>query len=573
MEVIKTDIVVLGSGLAGLRAAIEVARASKEKKNISLISKVQVMRSHSVAPEGGAAAAMMPGDSFERHAKDTIIGGDYLNDQDAVMDFVKEAPGEIIQLDHWGMPWYRDKEGAAVSRMFGAHTFPRTFFSFDRTGFFMMKTLYDTVLKYDNVDIYHETFAVDIVVIDGKFRGILTLERLTGNFILFIAKSLIIATGGVGRLYPYCTYSHTVTGDGLAMAYRSGVELRDMEFLQWLPTTLVPQGIPATEALRGEGAILYNKDGERFMKRYAPERMEMAARDVVVRAMYSEVLEGRGIVGPRGFKSLLIDVSPVGEEKLKNIYATFLENSRKFLHIDPLSEQVPVFPAFHYSMGAINIRNRETTSTSIDGIFASGEAANEGLHGANRLGSNSLTSCLVTGKWSGIGALRYCERQKGNNSDGEVIKAADSLLMEFFGLVKNERGDNSIYSVREAMQNNMEKNVGVFRTEESLNSAVNEIEKLKKKLRSLNVRDTSSTYNLEWINAKELQNMLDLCLVIAQSARFRKESRGAHFRVDYPNRDDEQFLAHTIARNVGGTAELSKESVVITNWKPGDRNY
>ncbi|MEM3488489.1 MAG: FAD-binding protein [Nitrososphaerota archaeon] len=573
METIRSDVIVLGSGIAGLRAAIEIAKESNETVSVTLISKVQVMRSHSVAPEGGAAAVMSEGDSFDRHAEDTIIGGDYLNDQDAVEEFVREAPNEIIQLEHWGMPWYRDENGKAITRMFGAHTYPRTFFAYDRTGFFLMKTLYDTLLKYKNVEIYQETFAIDIINIDGKFGGVLALERTKGNMILFIAKALILATGGVGRMYPYSTYSHTVTGDGLAMAYRSGVTLRDMEFLQWLPTTLVPQGIPATEALRGHGAIMTNGDGERFMKKYAPDRMEMAPRDIVTRAMYKEVLEGRGVEGPRSMKCVLLDARPVGKDRLESIYKTFLENSRKFQGIDPISEPVPVFPAFHYSMGGIDITDPLKTTTNIDGIFAAGEAANEGLHGANRLGSNSLSSCLVTGKWSGRSAIDYIKKKVNSKDENAIINRAMKLEDDFYSLIRNENGNSNVYSIRKKLQNNMEKNVGVFRDEKSLKNAIVAINELKNELSDIYVSDRSATYNLEWVNLQELKNMIDLSYVIAYSALSRKESRGSHYRIDYPNRDDINFLVHTIAQKNGNDVKITTKPVRITKWKPGERRY
>jgi len=573
MEIIKSDIIVMGTGFAGLRAAIEIARKSKERLDVSLISKVQVMRSHSVAPEGGMAAAMMEGDSFDRHARDTIIGGDYLNDQDAVEAFVREAPKEVIQLDHWGVPWARDDEGNLVTRRFGGHSFPRTFYAYDRTGFFLMKTLYDTLLKYKNIDIYHETFAIDIINVEGKFGGVLTFDRIKGETILFLAKALIIATGGVGRLYPYCTYSHTVTGDGLAMAYRSGVKLKDMEFLQWLPTTIVPSGIPATEALRGHGAILLNKNGERFMKKYAPEWMEMAPRDVVTRAMYKEVLEGRGIEGPRGMPALLIDITSVGEEKLKTIYKTFVENVRKIQGIDPLNEPVMVFPAFHYSMGGIDIEDPIKSNTNIAGIFAAGEVANHGIHGANRLGSNSIASCPVTGKWAGASAVEYAVSKSNMENENDIIERAKKLENEFYDIVKREHGDFSVYDLRKELQNTMDKHVGVFRDEKSLTEGITTIRHLKEEFKGIQVNDTSASYNLEWINAAELRNLLDLSLVIAYSALFRKESRGAHYRVDYPFRDDRNFLVHTIAQRSGDDVVISTKPVKITKWQPGERKY
>lgn len=573
LEIVTTDVIILGSGIAGLRAAIEFDRLAKGKYEVSIISKVQVMRSHSVAPEGGAAAVLKPTDSFEQHAYDTIKGSDFLADQDAVESFVREAPKEIIQLDRWGMPWTRDEKGNLEARSFGAHEIPRTFFGYDRTGFFLMKTLYDRVLRGYNIRLYHEFFATAIIQTNNKFKALIALDRASGKFYLFKAKALIIATGGVGRLYKYSTYSHTVTGDGLAMAYRAGIPLKDMEFIQWLPTTLVPYGIPATEALRGHGAILLNSKGQRFMKKYAPNKLELAARDIVTRAILTEIMEGRGVKGPRGIHTVLLDARPVGEDRLKTIYKTFRENSLQFLDKDPIEEPVPVLPAMHYSMGGIHVIGT-SMSTLVKGIFAAGEAANVSLHGANRLGSNSLPACLVTGKWAGISAFNYVEKEPSIQlgvKDFENVVINE--LNRSYSIIKRESGDFTIYEVRDKLQGLMDEKVGVFRSEDKLLEALREIENLGENARKIYIRDHGAPYNLEWIHIHELYNLLELAKVITLSAINRRESRGAHYRTDFPYRDDRNFLKHTLITYRKDEPLVEYIPVNITKWKPAEREY
>ncbi|ABP95277.1 MULTISPECIES: FAD-binding protein [Metallosphaera] len=570
-EVITTDLIVLGSGLAGLRSAIEFDKLSGGKYEVSVLSKVQVMRSHSVAPEGGAAAVMQVGDSFEQHAYDTVKGSDFLADQDAVEQFVVDAPQEILQLEHWGMPWARDSEGNLLARAFGAHEVPRTYFAYDRTGFFLMKTLYDRALGGNNIKFYHEYFATAIIHDGSRFRGLLAMDRATGNFYLFKGKALIMATGGIGRIYKYVTYSHTVTGDGLAIAYRAGIPLKDMEFIQWLPTTMVPYGIPATEALRGHGALLLNSEGERFMKKYAPRKMELAARDVVTRAILTEIKEGKGVGGPRGMRAVLLDTRPVGEERLKTIYKTFRENAIQFLGKDPLEEPIPVLPAAHYSMGGIHVQGTEL-STPLKGVFAAGEVANVSLHGANRLGSNSLPACLVMGRWAGRSAFNYISKLE--NDVLEDLNDKVKLEVErSYSLIKKENGSITAYEVRNKLQEVMEDGVGVFRNEEGLLDAIKRIKGLKEAYTGVYVRDRAFEYNLEWIHAHEIMNLLDMAEVIAVSALNRRESRGAHFRQDFPSRDDQGFLKHTLATYRSDGPVISYIPVNITKWKPTERVY
>lgn len=569
-ESVDTDVVVLGSGIAGLRAAIEFDRLSGGKFEVSILSKVQVMRSHSVAPEGGAAAVMKEGDSFLMHAHDTVKGSDFLADQDAVEAFVQEAPSEIIQLEHWGMPWIRDKDGKLDARSFGAHEVPRTYYAYDRTGFFMMKTLYDRLLKGVKVKVYHEYFAVAIIVRDGSFRGLLSIERKSGKFVFFRAKALILATGGLGRMYSYATYSHTVTGDGLSLAYRAGIPLKDMEFIQWLPTTLVPYGIPATEALRGHGALLLNSKGERFMKNYAPNKMELAARDIVVRAIYSEIEKGLGEKGPRGISTVLLDARPVGSEKLKGIYKTFRENCLNFLKRDPIDELIQVLPAPHYSMGGIHVLGTDM-STPMKGVYAAGEAACLSLHGANRLGSNSLPACLVTGKWAGKSAFDYVEKYEGvPDVDRKDVEVQVDMS---YRIIKNESGEFDVFELRKRVYAITDSLLGVFRNEAGLTKAIKDLHALKEEFSRIKVNDGSLEYNLEWINAHELLNITELAEVVAISALGRKESRGAHYRTDFPVRNDKEHPVHTLVYNESGAPRVDYLPVRFTKWMPEERRY
>jgi succinate dehydrogenase / fumarate reductase, flavoprotein subunit len=574
METVDTDLLVLGSGVAGLRAAIEFARRSRGKFDVSVVSKLQLMRSHSVAAEGGVAAVMGESDSFEQHGFDTVKGSDYLADQDAVEAFVAECPNEVLQLEHWGMPWMRDAAGGLLARRFGAHEIARSYFAYDRTGFFLMKSLYDRLQQEQGIRVFHEVFATAILTRDGRFTGLVAMDRKTGNFLLFRARGLIIATGGLGRIYSYVTYSHTVTGDGLALAYDAGIALKDMEFVQWLPTTLVPSGIPATEALRGDGAVLINRDGERFLQRYAPKGMELAARDVVVRAMLTEIARGKGVEGPRGVAALLLDARSLGEAMISERYKAFRENALRFLDLDPVHDPIPVLPAMHYSMGGIDVLDT-TMATSVPGIWAAGEAACVSLHGANRLGTNSLPACLVTGRWAALGALAYLEREPSDRAPASATSTeVTGALDRSYQYVREATGERTVYEARDELQAIMDKHVGAFRTEDGLAEALGLVTQLEARYASAVVaRDRSSEYNLEWIHAHEEANLLKLSKAVIASALWRKESRGSHFRVDYPKRDDVNFLAHSITENREGGPVIFGRPARRTRWDPMERTY
>ena len=578
-EVIEHDVVIVGSGIAGLRAAVEIKRLYGEKLNVGVISKVQLMRSHSVAAEGGTAAVLYreEGDSFSLHAWDTVKGSDFLADQDAVWLMVKLAPEEMRLLEHWGMPWSRRPDGRIAQRPFGGHSFNRTLYAADKTGFYEMQTLYNKLLEYDGWERYDEWFVTNIYVEDGEFRGLYALNPRDGSIYLFKAKSAIIATGGAGRIYGFTTYSHSVTGDGLAMAFRAGIPIKDMEFVQFHPTGLVPSGVLITEAARGEGGILVNARGERFMSRYAPQRMELAPRDIVSRAMMTEIMEGRGFKDPvSGLEYVLLDLRHLGEDKINEKLPAIREIALKHAGIDPVEEPIPVRPVAHYTMGGIHTdtyyRALDVEGRWIRGLFVAGEAAAASVHGANRLGSNSTTECLVSGRIAGMLAAEYALRVKEARSPPRERSLAEEDWV--YKLVRRESGTPS-YQVRRELQETMDRHFYVFRDGDSMRDGMLKILKLRKMFREEGyVEDKSKVYNTDLILAIETMNMLDVALVIAKSAIARTESRGAHYRFDYPKRDDVNWLKHTLAVRYGeDDVSLSYEPVRITTWKPVERKY
>ena len=422
VETLRHDVVIVGSGIAGLRAAIEAARVSGGKADIAVVTKVQAMRSHSVSAEGGTAAVLYPelGDSIESHCFDTVKGSDYLADQDAVERFVNEMPREIYQLEHWGMPWSRRDDGRIAQRWFGGYSYPRATFAEDKVGFFEMQTLYDTTTKYDNITFYQEWFATSVLAENGHFRGFTAIERKTGDFVAVLGKAGIIATGGSGRLYSFATYGYSSTPDGMTIAYRAGVPLKDMEFIQFHPSGMVPSGILITEAARGEGGILLNKDGERFMKRYAPEKLELASRDVVSRGIMTEIEAGRGFKDQAsGLDYVHLDLSKIGAEKVKERLSGIREIAIKFRGIDIVDKPVPVRPVCHYVMGGID--TDIDGATKMQGLWAAGEAACVSINGANRLGANSTSECLVWGKITGAEAAKFATGKSFESMGNEPV--------------------------------------------------------------------------------------------------------------------------------------------------------
>jgi succinate dehydrogenase / fumarate reductase flavoprotein subunit len=570
MEV-SHDLLILGSGLAGLRAAVEAARVSKDELDIAIISRVQLMRSHSVCAEGGTAAVMRPeeGDSLELHAWDTIRGSDFLADQDVVSLFVQESPKEIVQLEHWGIPWSRRPDGRINQRPFGGHSFDRAVFAEDKTGFFEMHTLYDRLQKYAKVTRYDECYVTSILIENGVFQGVTVWNLTTGEFFLIRGKALVIATGGACRMYNFTTYSFTATGDGMAMAYRAGLPLKDMEFIQFHPTGLVPSGILITEAARGEGGYLKNNKGERFMQKYAPTKLETAPRDIVSRSETTEILEGRGFKSPEGMDYVHLDLTHLGAQKINERLPLIREVAIKFAFIDPIKEPIPIRPAAHYCMGGINT-NIEG-ATPVKGIWAAGEAACVSLHGANRLGSNSTAECLVWGKITGEKAARYAAAQKSLPPAPQ--KKVQDEEKRVFEQVGHGDGSEDVYVIRNELQKMMDNNVGVYRTGPQMEEALKKIKELRQRIKRVKVKDNSRIYNTNLINVIETTNLIELAEAIVVGGLARTESRGAHSRRDFPNRDDVNWGKHTLAHYTPDGPKLDYSPVAMTMWKPVERKY
>ncbi len=569
MHTYTHDVLILGSGLAGLRAALEVMRASKGDLDMAILSKTQLMRAHSVCAEGGTGAVLHPedGDSLDLHAWDTVKGSDFLADQDVVRRFVEAAPQEIRQLEHWGTPWSRRADGRLDQRAFGGHTFPRATFAADKTGFFEMQTLYDTLQRHPRLTRYEEWIATRMFLRDGAFAGLTAWSLTTGEFALVRAKALVIATGGCCRLFGFTTYSHSVTGDGMAMAYRAGLPLQDMEFVQFHPTGLVPSGILITEAARGEGGYLRNAGGARFMDGYAAKMMELAPRDIIARAETMEIESGRGFQHPSGMDYVHLDLTHLGRDRITERLPLIREVAIKFNGIDPIEGSLPVRPAAHYSMGGIAC---DINGQVVDGIWAAGEVACMSLHGANRLGTNSTAECLVWGAITGREAARWA--MNGHAIPDVSAAEAEEERARLAGLL-HARGPENQYDIRSRLRQLMDENVGVFRTGQGLQAALDEVRALRGRLAEIHLDDRSWVYNTDLASALELENLLDLAEVVVGSALARRESRGAHARRDFPNRDDERWLAHTRAHHADAGPRLAYTPVAITTWKPVERKY
>ena len=563
------DVLILGAGLAGLRAAVEISRRLDGKVDIGIVSKVQLMRAHSVCAEGGTAAVLRPeeGDSFELHAWDSVKGSDFLADQDVVHRFVRAMPEEIRLLDHWGIPWTRDAQGRIDQRPFGGHSFPRTTLAADKTGFFEMQTLYDTLLRYKCFTRYDEFFVTDILVEGGRFAGLVGIHAGSGETVVLRGKALLMATGGGGTLYGFTTYSQTVTGDGMAMAYRAGLPLEDMEFLQFHPTGLVPSGILMTEGCRGEGGYLKNNKGERFMEKYAPKLMELAPRDMVSRAETTEILEGRGFHSEEWGDYLHLDLTHLGAERINSRLPLIREVTIKFLGIDPITTPIPIRPVAHYSMGGIETDINGLTR--LPNVWAAGEVACVSLHGANRLGSNSTAECLVWGGITGEEIVKALPRLDLPAVPEGKVRAAEAHIE---ALLKRE-GSENLYVLRRELRAAMDEHVGVFRTGEGLAAALAAVRDLRTRSRRAPVNDKGRTYNSNLFHALELENLLDLAEVTVAGALARQESRGAHARRDFTTRDDEKWLRHTLAWWTEAGPRFDHKPVTITTWKPVERKY
>ncbi|OSI14396.1 fumarate reductase (quinol) flavoprotein subunit [Neisseria dentiae] len=582
MDIIQTDVAIVGAGGAGLRAAIEIARAAPDK-TVHLISKVYPMRSHTVAAEGGSAGVVRDDDSLENHFNDTVSGGDWLCEQDVVQYFVEHATEEMIQMEHWGCPWSRLPDGRANVRRFGGMKIPRTWFAADKTGFHMLHTLFQTSMQYPNIKRLDEHFALDLLINNGELAGVLCYGLQEGVVRAVQAKSVIIATGGAGRVFAFNTNGGIVTGDGMAMAYRHGVPLRDMEFVQYHPTGLPGSGILMTEGCRGEGGILVNKDGYRYLQDYGlgPETpigepknkyMELGPRDRLSQAFYHEWKAGRTISTPRG-DAVHLDLRHLGEDFINERLPFIRSLAQKFVGVDPVHEPIPVRPTAHYTMGGIETNQR--CETRIKGLFAVGECSSVGLHGANRLGSNSLAELCVFGKVAGEDALKHAQTAGSGLSREAFAALAEQAYQPFAELKNRTGGTEKPADIRRELGTMMEAEVGIYRSAENGARAKAAIRDLKARYQNVRVTDHSDTYNTDWLTTIELGYLLDVAEAMIYSADARTESRGAHQRLDFPERDDENFLKHTLSFYRGGQEppQIEYSSVLITKSQPAKRVY
>ena len=573
------DVVIVGAGGAGMRAAIEAGPHAKT----AVISKLFPTRSHTGAAQGGMAAALanVEEDSWEWHTFDTVKGGDYLVDQDAAEILAKESVQAVIDLENMGLPFNRTPDGKIDQRRFGGHTrdhgkapVRRSCYAADRTGHMILQTLYQNCVKL-GIEFYNEFYVLDLVMntVDGVERpaAVVAYELATGDLHVFQGKSIVFATGGFGKIFKTTSNAHTLTGDGVGIIYRKGLPLEDMEFYQFHPTGLAGLGILLSEAARGEGAILRNASGERFMERYAPTIKDLAPRDMVARAMANEVREGRG-AGPHK-DYVLLDLTHLEPAVIDAKLPDITEFARTYLGVEPYTEPVPVFPTAHYAMGGIptNIKTEvlRDNDTVVPGLYAAGECACVSVHGANRLGTNSLLDINVFGKRAGIYAVEYAKDASFVDVPADAVAETVKLIEH----MRNARGTEKIAVIRKELQDTMDKNAQVYRTEESLNEALDKIKELRKRYENIQVQDRGLRFNTDLLEAIELGFLLDLAEVLAFTSRERRESRGGHFREDYETRDDEKFMVHSMAYKNGEKIDIGWKPVVITNYPPMERKY
>ena len=584
MKIHKYDTVIVGAGGAGMRAAIEATKRSRT----AVLTKLYPTRSHTGAAQGGMAAALanVEEDNWEWHTFDTVKGGDYLVDQDAAEILAKEAIDSVLDLEKMGLPFNRTPDGRIDQRRFGGHSrnhgeapVRRSCYAADRTGHMILQTLYQNCVK-EGVEFFNEFYVLDLLLneVDGvrKTAGVVAYELATGDIHVFQAKAVIFASGGNGKFYKVTSNAHTLTGDGQAAAFRRGLPLEDMEFFQFHPTGIWRMGILLTEGARGEGGILRNKDGERFMEKYAPVMKDLASRDVVSRAIYTEIREGRGC-GPEG-DHVYLDLTHLPPEQLDAKLPDITEFARTYLGIEPYTDPIPIQPTAHYAMGGIptnvNAEVLADNTTVVPGLYAAGEVACVSVHGANRLGTNSLLDINVFGRRAGIAAAEYA----ATHDHVDLPEDPAGYVVELVESLRSSEGTERVSEIRKALQETMDKNVMVFRTEQTLKEAVEEIGALRKRYKNVSVQDKGKRFNTDLLEAIELGNLLDLAEVTAVSALARKESRGGHYREDYPNRDDVNFMRHTMAyREVGddGTESirLDYKPVVQTRYQPMERKY
>ncbi|WP_019159338.1 succinate dehydrogenase flavoprotein subunit [Brevibacterium senegalense] len=586
MQVHEYDVVIVGAGGAGMRAAIE----SGQRARTAVLTKIYPTRSHTGAAQGGMCAALanVEEDNWEWHTFDTVKGGDYLVDQDAAEVMAKEAIDAVLDLEKMGLPFNRTPEGKIDQRRFGGHTrdhgkspVRRACYAADRTGHMILQTLYQNCVKH-GVEFYNEFYVLDLIMteVDGVRQpaGVVSYELATGEIHIFRAKSVVFATGGFGKIFKTTSNAHTLTGDGVGVAYRRGIPLEDMEFFQFHPTGLAGLGILLSEAARGEGGVLRNVDGERFMERYAPTIKDLAPRDIVARSMANEVREGRGCGPNKDY--VLLDLTHLEPSHIDEKLPDITEFARTYLGVEPYTEPVPVFPTAHYGMGGIptNVESEVLANNTdvIPGLYAAGETACVSVHGSNRLGTNSLLDINVFGKRAGIAAAKYAETAVMP----ELPEDSESFVVDMIETLRTSDGPERIADIRRDLQETMDANVQVFRTDETMRQALNDIEALRERYKNVGIQDRGKRFNLDLLEAVELGFLLEIAEVVTVAAIHRKESRGGHFREDFPDRDDENFMQHTMTyKDEDATSEgipgmrLEWKPVVITRYQPMERKY
>ncbi len=574
---LEHDVIIVGGGLAGCRAAVEIARTNPSL-NVAVVAKTHPIRSHSVAAQGGIAATLKnvdSSDSWEAHAFDTVKGSDYLADQDAVEILTREAPDVVIDLEHMGVLFSRLSDGRIAQRAFGGHSHNRTCYAADKTGHAILHELVNNLRRY-GVQIYQEWYVMRLILEDGQAKGVVMYRILDGRLEVVRAKAVMFATGGYGRVYNTTSNDYASTGDGLAMTALAGLPLEDMEFVQFHPTGLYPVGVLISEAVRGEGAYLINSDGERFMARYAPSRMELAPRDITSRAIAYEIRAGRGINpdGSAGGPFVYLDLRHLGKEKIMSRIPFCWEEAHRLVGVDAITEPIPVRPTIHYCMGGIPVNTngqvRSSGDNLVEGFFAAGETASISVHGANRLGSNSLLECVVYGRRTGAAIAQYVQDRKFPTVDEQLyLRQAQQKLQSLL----DQGGKYRINQVRQAFQDTMTEYCGVFRTEALMRQGWEKLQQLQQQYTEIYLDDKGSCWNTEIVEALELQNLMVVGQMILSSALNRQESRGAHFREDYPERDDVNFLKHTMAYYSPAGIDIQYRPVTITMFQPQERKY
>jgi succinate dehydrogenase / fumarate reductase flavoprotein subunit len=564
------DVLIIGGGLAGLRAAVGLA----DKYDVAVISKVYPVRSHSIAAQGGINASLGNNpdgrdDSIERHTFDTVKGSDYLGDQRAIEIMCEEAVKIVYEMEHWGCPFSRFSDGTIAQRPFGGGGFPRTCFSTDLTGHMLLHTLNERATR-KKVKVYPEWFVLALVVEGGVCHGVIAMDHASGKIEPIMAKATLFATGGYGRVYSHSTNALINTGSGIGIAFKAGIPIKDLEFVQYHPTTIIGTNILMTEGCRGEGGYLTNKNGERFMEKYAPSVMELAPRDIVSRSITTEVIEGRGLDHPLG-KYINLDLRHLGEKKILERLPGIRSISMDFIDVDPIKDPIPIMPSQHYSMGGIDVNER--AETELKGFYAAGECSCVSVHGANRLGGNSLLDTIVFGKLGSIAIDEYLQKEKVQ-PDSKAMQHKKEEMEKKVRYLATKSGDEKPYKIISELSESMWENVGIFRTKEEIEKGLDRVLELKERYKKVRITSSKQHMNYELMNAIDLEFMLDVCHTITLGALLREECRGAHYRRDFPTRDDKDFLKHTIAR-IGSEGEpvISYKDVVITKYQPMERKY